>query len=281
MHRVTVLPAYSTILQYVEAVRADPATDLARLYHEHVVAPYWQQVAGGEYEEWVAQYAFGRSSALSALADAATQLGSLGVEARVEAAIQQAALTLPSRATTVCILLLDPNDTVGRDQMHGVTGYCLGAGRIVVHINPAGADWPTWLAYTLTHEYHHSVWTERYYQPFDLAARLIFEGRADAFARLHYPRLTAPWTAALTPAQARQHWRAVKGMLASTDPSVFDQVIFGGRDGLPKWTGYAIGYAIVHTFLERYPQVTVEEWTALDPHELIAASEYGRVVGVP
>ena len=252
------------------------------LYHEHVVAPLWQQVAaGGEFER-IAHYAFAPPTAtLSALADTATQLGRLGVEARIEAAIQQAALTLPSRATTVCVLPLDLNDTVGRDQMHGITGYCLGAGRIVIHINPASVDWPARLAYTLTHEYHHSVWTERYYQPFDLAARLIFEGRADAFARLHYPHLTAPWTAALAPEQARQHWHAMQDALASTDPAVFNHWIFGGRDGVPKWTGYAIGYGIVHAFLQRYPQLTVEEWTALDPHELIAASEYGRAAEVP
>ncbi len=95
MHRVTVLPAYSTIVQYGEAVRADPAADPALLYHEHVVAPLWQQVAaGGEYER-IAHYAFAPPTAtLSALTDAATHLGALSVEARIEAAIQQAARTL-------------------------------------------------------------------------------------------------------------------------------------------------------------------------------------------
>lgn len=279
MRPVTVLPAYSTIFQYIKAACADPHSDLALLYHQHVVAPHWQQVvAGGEYER-IAHYAFAPLVAeFPALAEAATQLGELSLEARIEAVIQQAAVTLPSRATTVCVLPLDPNDTVGRDRMHGITGYCLGAGRIVIHINPVSTDWTTWLAYTLTHEYHHSVWTERYYQPFDLGARLVFEGRADAFARLHYPKLTAPWTAALTPEQARRQWPAMQAALPSTDPSVFDHYMFGGRDDLPPWTGYAIGFGIVQAFLQRYPQLTVEEWTALEPHELIAASGYGGLL---
>lgn len=276
MHQVTVLPAYSSILQYIAAARADPGSDHTLLYQQHVVAPHRQQVAaGGEYEH-IERYAFAPPTAtFSALAEVATQVGKLAVEARIEAALQQAAVTLPGRATTVCVLPLDPNDTIARDQLHGITGYCLGVGRIVIHINPASPDWATWLAYTLTHEYHHSVWTERYYQPFDLAGRLVFEGRADAFARLHYPELTAPWTVALTPEQARLHWHAMQDALASTDRSVFNYYIFGGRDGLPPWTGYAIGFGIVEAFLQRHPQLTVEEWTALEPHELIAASDYG------
>ncbi len=276
MHRVTVLPAYSAVAQYIDAARAEPGADRARLYREHVTAPVWEQlVAGAEYEH-IAPYAFALPTrTVSALADAAAELGRLAVEARIGSSIQQAATLLPSRATTVCVLPLDPNDTVARDQMHGVIGYCLGAGRIVIHISPAARDWAAWLAYTLTHEYHHSAWTERYYQPFDLAARLVFEGRADAFARLHYPHLAAPWTVALTPEQARHYWHAMHDALASTDPAVFDHWVFGGRDGVPKWTGYAVGFGIVQAFLERHPEVTVEEWTALDPHALIAASGYG------
>ncbi len=82
MHQVTVLPGYSTIFRYIEAARADPATDHALLYHEHVVAPHWQLVAaGGEYER-IARYAFALpTGTFAALAYAATQLGRLAVEA--------------------------------------------------------------------------------------------------------------------------------------------------------------------------------------------------------
>ena len=63
MHRVTVLSAYSTFTRYIDAVRADPTADEAQVYHEHVVAPHWQQVvAGAEYER-IADYAFARPTA--------------------------------------------------------------------------------------------------------------------------------------------------------------------------------------------------------------------------
>jgi uncharacterized protein YjaZ len=151
-----------------------------------------------------------------------------------------------------------------------------GAGKVWLQITPEGA-WREWLAYDFAHEYHHSVWTTRHFdptRPFNLIRYLVFEGRSDALARLAYPARRAPWTDALTPTQEAAVWKAMQPHLQTTSFPVMRSFIFGGNGHIPRWAGYTVGFRLVQAFLKRHPDWPVERWTALDAHELLTESGY-------
>jgi len=104
---------------------------------------------------------------------------------------------------------------------------------------------------------------------------LVFEGRADSFARLVYPEMAAPWTEALVPAQEARYWQAMQPYLDTTSVETHRRFMFGGGGyQVPRWTGYTIGFHIVQSYLQGHPDVGVDEWTAMDAHDLLAESGY-------
>jgi len=160
--------------------------------------------------------------------------------------------------------------------MHGVGGFTAGAGKIWLTILPAG-DWKDWITYAVAHEYHHSVWTSRHGRkdPIqNMADYLVFEGRADSFARLIEPQRRAPWTNALTPQQERVAWRTIERNLQSTSPSLLQGLMFGGAQGVRPWAGYTIGFHIVQAFLRGHPDLGVDQWTAIRAAELFKQASY-------
>jgi len=173
----------------------------------------------------------------------------------------------------VCIYAVDPERTFVRDYMGGVMGMTVGSGKIWIQIYPESI-WRDWIPYTVAHEYHHSVWTNRYLsQSFDLVDYLMFEGRADSFAHMVYPDVVAPWTEALTAEQEAAQWQAMQPYLGTLSGMTQRKFMFGGTD-VPRWAGYTIGFHIVQDYLKKHPSVSVDKWTALDAHDLLAESGY-------
>jgi len=107
-----------------------------------------------------------------------------------------------------------------------------------------------------------------------MADYLVFEGRADSFARLIDPQHRAPWTNALTPQQERVAWRTIERNLQSTAPSLLQGLMFGGAQGLRPWAGYTIGFHIVQAFLKGHPDLGVSQWTAIGAGELLKQASY-------
>ncbi len=106
---------------------------------------------------------------------------------------------------------------------------------------------------------------------------MLLEGRADAFARLLYPDMHAPWTLALSPEEEAAFWKHVQPYLHRqyTDMTFYMDFMFGLKEGLPGWAGYKVGFQIVQAYLRRHPGSPVTEWTALNPAHILAESGYG------
>ena len=269
-----VIPAYEGMAAYVEAARSAPNADLAALFQEHVVDPYWEACAeGGEYIRLAEAATAIPIADLDQLAGAVRALRDANVELLVRDALEEAARLLSGPDTTVCLFAAAPDHTFVRDEMGGVTGMTVGSGKIWIQIFPEG-KWTDWVPYTVAHEYHHSVWTNR--NPgttLDLVDYLIFEGRADTFAHSLYPNVIAPWTVALTAEQEVEQWQAMEQNLGTTSLPIQRRFMFGSAE-VPRWTGYTIGFQIVQAYLEKHPAATVDEWTELDAHDLLEASDY-------
>ncbi len=108
-----------------------------------------------------------------------------------------------------------------------------------------------------------------------MADYLVFEGRADSFARLIEPGgQAAPWTSALTPRQESEAWRIIGRHLQATDPQLLQGLMYGGAEGVRRWAGYTVGFHIVQAFLQSHPDLNVREWTAIPADELVRQSGY-------
>jgi uncharacterized protein YjaZ len=272
---LNVVAVYEGVAKYLNALEQSPTANREALWKSNVVTPYWKPCAeGGEYIAYAPSFSLPPSDIKSLRATVAA-LRASAVEATVRAAIEKSAALLPTTSTTVCLFAADPG-LPGILDMHGVNGFTAGAGKIWLTLLPAG-DWKEWITYGVAHEYHHSVWTRRYSQrePIEnMADYLVFEGRADSFARLIEPQRTAPWTSALTSSQEAAAWRIIQRHLDSTSEQLLLGLMFGGAEGTPRWSGYTVGFAIVQSYLSAHPTLSVERWTELDAAEIVRNSPY-------
>ena len=88
----------------------------------------------------------------------------------------------------------------------------IGSGKIIIAINQTSENWKEFLSYAIAHEYHHSTWIYRNWvsSDFSLLEYLVFEGRADAFAKSIVDSFDIPATKYLTIEQETYVWDLIK-----------------------------------------------------------------------
>ena len=274
---LTVISGYLGQAEYISAAKANPDGDFVSLYQEYVLDRYWSQCAqGGEYMGEKEEYATSIRD-LEQLEQMTQVLINSDVETLLEETYVQSNLHLPSEETTICVFAVDPDYLFVRDQMNGVYGFTAGAGKIWLEIYPEG-NWEEWIGYAVAHEYHHSVWTAKYHAqkaPTYLVDYLVFEGRADSFAHQLYPELMAPWVTALSEEEEIRQWETIQGILKLTSRESIQSYMGGGQRNIPLWAGYTIGFHIVQELIEKHPELSVEDWTAMDAMGVLEQSGYG------
>lgn len=134
----------------------------------------------------------------------------------------------------------------------------------------------TWVPIALAHEIHHA---KRILEGPGYGATLleamVTEGAAEAFVRSTYPDAPPiPWVAALEGAEATEAWRRALAELDEPYDPVRHDTWFFGREGLPRWAGYRIGYAIARSFLERHPERTAADLATMPADEIFSGSAY-------
>lgn len=138
-------------------------------------------------------------------------------------------------------------------------------------------NWKSILSYSVVHEYHHhSVWTAQKFDNsrFTLLDYLVFEGKADSFANIIYPKIEVPWISSIDFETEKFVWNLISDQLNSTDDELAKKVIFEGVKDFPHWNGYTIGYHIVQDFLKNNPEISIEEWTKMDSSVILERSRY-------
>jgi uncharacterized protein YjaZ len=183
-------------------------------------------------------------------------------------------------APRICVFYFQPKSPV-RDRMHGVMGFTPSQHLIDLYVSPL-SGWIPWVGYNVAHEYHHTQWMAR--NPdrdtfqFTLLEYLVFEGRADNFAS-QITNLSGAWSHALSTQEQCKVFTEIEPQWSETGP-VLPKVMFGWPgSGYPQWSGYTLGFGIVHSFLKLHPKNSIESWTSMSAANLFAASHYSPCTG--
>lgn len=198
------------------------------------------------------------------------------IKNRVYSALAKCDSALPN---TGSIFYIIPASTVRNNllaRMGGVTGSTAGGKHTFLVVDPDVPTWSEHLEYATAHEYNHQYWVRNCYSPnfeWSMLEYLFFEGKADSFAHLLYPKVKVAWTSALTETGKIELWARIKPGLNKHDMRLLGEVMFGSQN-YPLWGGYTLGFDLVQTALKNNPELEKQNWTKMDAAKLTGFSNY-------
>nr|WP_246832152.1 MULTISPECIES: DUF2268 domain-containing putative Zn-dependent protease [unclassified Viridibacillus] len=259
-----IVNAYELYQNYKDKVESNPKHSQLEIYNEEVIKPVYSDCfENGEYLHMA-------DPVLNVAPDRLTENQKLSEKIDreeteniiKEALLKSSDLITSENETTVCVF---PSTNVNASMI------TVGVGKIIVLYDKYFND--AVLRAGVAHEYHHSVWTEKYLRkevPFSVLDTLIFEGKAVKFEKSVYPEIV------LSPVDLtynKVYWSKVALDLEKYDLNRALEIILGGN-GLPLYYGYSEGYKMVKSYLDLNPNVTPEEWTALSSKEIFEKGNY-------
>src|SRR3989338_2244375 len=163
-----------------------------------------------------------------------------------------------------------------KEEMSGTTGYTPWPDTILIFINPANLRCDKALSETVGHEFNHTVFL-RDKKCTTLLNSIIFEGLAEHFREQIIGGDRASWTKIFELNKAKVIFSEVKlaNLLQSTDLKIRRGIFFGNEKYI-RWTGYAIGYYIVKSFLENNPSLSWKEIMTKQPKEILNGSGFSN-----
>lgn len=287
--RVQIVLAYSRVKEWTERAQAAPAMlDRRQLFQQIVLAPVRQKCFPEASEEDSLRQLEGTIGnpaswdldlvrrEISALNSQQSELLNL-LRATFSASHQKLQTSAP---ISVCVFYFSPYWGSAREKFNGSFGFTPSATSIQLFVAPVG-PWLHWAPAVFAHEYHHAAWLQlnpgAIPSAFDLLDELIFEGRADEFAR-EVTQLKAPWTDAVTPNQACKIFEALSADLYGTKLTWYG--LNHDRTGrFPEWAGYTIASRIMRTYLRGHPSMPILSWTMLPAKTLLEQSGYSAHCG--
>lgn len=155
----------------------------------------------------------------------------------------------------VDVIIYDNPEGVVPEQ--GIGGYCPNANTIYISLDPSFTHLKTSidneLKRTLAHELHHTLrWQDPGYGETLLDA-MITEGLADHFDLEVYKDNPQPWSIALSEEELKTMLKKAEKEFNNKEYDHFAW-FFGNEElGIPRWTGYTIGFELVKKYLYKNP----------------------------
>ena len=180
-----------------------------------------------------------------------------------ENALRKSFRALPSE-NKISIFLFPTFSSFTKEKLNGVDGFTPYRDVFHLYLHPAPKDEEKLLkeiAYTTAHEYSHAVRFQcvPISYSYRLIDGLISEGLAEYFRKEVLGGAKSAFTKALGPLEAKQIFQQLKPLLWSKSSKLYNEVFYKD-DKYPLWTGYSIGYQIVHSFRQKNPKRT---WAAI------------------
>lgn len=260
-----IIKAYQLFDDYISEAEKNPDKPLIDVYKETVIDPIYDACFKD------AEYPFMGKDYLEEAPDRFTEIkiyieqleNESIIEAIKDSLIKSSTILPYEIETTVCVF-----PTPGTPRMVN-----LGAGKIIIPYNQYITE--ELVKAGVAHEYHHSYWTAKYYQPnkyYSVLENLVFEGKAVMFERTVYPEIEFFH---IENAYHQQYWDEVKDDLHKMDLHRSLEVLDGGGN-LPPYYGYGEGYKMVKSFIEEHPHLSPVEWTSIEAKDIFEKGNYAR-----
>ncbi|MFJ7183173.1 DUF2268 domain-containing putative Zn-dependent protease [Lysinibacillus xylanilyticus] len=263
-----IIHANQLFYPYIEKVKGNPnlsTSETLELYKKEIIQPIYKDCfENGEYFRMAETLLNTVPKGLTEIEVVSKKMETRKAEINqlIKESLLKSADLLPSQSdVAVCVF---PSSSNNR------TPFTVGAGKIILPLNLNVLDG---MNVTVAHEYHHSVWAEKYFSNndwFSVLDNIVFEGKAVMFEKSVYPDY------GYTPINMtydKELWSKVEPDLNKYDNNRTSEILYGGK-GLPKGYGYSEGYKMVKSYLDLHPNVTPEEWTALSAKEIFEKGKY-------
>jgi len=119
------------------------------------------------------------------------------------------------------------------------------------------------------------VWTSRNFETPDFTPLeyLIFEGRADSFAKESFPNTKHPFIKTLSKDEENRVWGLIKPEMNERNSELNDKLMAGTNE-IPTGSVYSIGFNIIESFKINNPQINDKELIDMDAKQILLLSKY-------
>ncbi|MFJ8459529.1 DUF2268 domain-containing putative Zn-dependent protease [Lysinibacillus xylanilyticus] len=265
-----IIHANQLFYPYIEKVKDNPnlsTSETLELYNKEIIQPIYQDCfENGEYLHMA-------ETLLNTVPKELTEIQVISEKmetrkAKINQLIQESLLKsadlLPSQSdVAVCLIPSSTNIDLPI--------FTVGAGKIIIQYNLNFTD--DYIRGAVAHEYHHSVWAEKYFSKDNWVSvldNLVFEGKAVMFQKSVNPDLDS---IPVDLTYNKDLWSKVEPDLNKYDVNRTLEILHGGK-GLPYAYGYSEGYKMIKSYLDLNPDKTPEEWTALSSKEIFEKGNY-------
>ncbi|MBX0356946.1 DUF2268 domain-containing protein [Halobacillus sp. Nhm2S1] len=189
----------------------------------------------------------------------------------IQKAIQDSVDLLPGGDKDIHVFPTNPDNTFGMGRVDDLSGVTWNEEFMLITIGRNFSE--VALKQLIAHEYHHTVYNERNEPRYTLRENTVVEGKAEFFAKQVYPEGESSFT---EPLRGRYKSETVDLFLEyadSEDPRIIADFFYGypEQDIAPRAV-YRIGYQIMKKFMEKHPDMPVEEWTNLSSETVVEGS---------
>ncbi|WP_342601223.1 DUF2268 domain-containing putative Zn-dependent protease [Psychrobacillus sp. FSL H8-0483] len=272
-----IIPFYEEVLEYTDYVKKNPSESNPGAYVEKVLKPLKEKSS----LDLPLEYPFTASTEVEQFEKNTVQL--LQKQEQINELIQEALIKsaeqLPGGDKNIYIMPLRPEDNFAISKMEGVNGVTYNDKDIFIQIDTSISE--DKLKYLVAHEYHHAInilanGERAFYTVLDM---ILSEGKADSFAHIVYPEISAPWTEPLSEESTAIVLEELRKNADSTSVKIYKDFFHGNSaKGIPLWSDYKIGYEITQSYIENNPDTSISKWTRLSSKELLQNSEYNNLL---
>ncbi|WP_404469827.1 DUF2268 domain-containing protein [Sutcliffiella horikoshii] len=272
-----IIPYHQPYLDFMEELEATKG-DRAELFSAHVVKPFSKEIYGHEYYGEDDPY-YVPPVNTDILREMIVQLDDQYEEISrfIKEGLEDSTALLTG-SEKVRIYLQPHSPDFNYLEMGGVVAFAADKDVMVLQIDPRKYTEKS-IKQTIAHEFHHVVTMEVSdwsYRKQHLLDRVIMEGKADTFGKLVYSDYDVAWIEPLSPEATNKVWSFIEENKGSYEMEDVTTLHMGRpSSGIPKWSNYRIGYRIMEDFLEKNPEVTLEEWTETRADEILELSGFG------
>ncbi|MGD7023863.1 DUF2268 domain-containing putative Zn-dependent protease [Rossellomorea vietnamensis] len=260
-----IIDAYKLYGNYINALDKNTGKSEKDLYQQEVIDPVYQQCfADGEFSHMAESITGQVPHSLDRVMNLNEKIeNSQYVEHIKEALFKSSDLLPANKETNVCIF-----PSISRTNSAAVT---VGSGKIIILYSQYYTE--EFLKAVTAHEYHHSVWAEKFLKSGNqqtVLDNLVFEGKAVMFEKVVYPDIQGT---RINEDYNKKYWAKIEGDLNSTNFYQSMEIIFGGN-GLPPLYGYSEGYKMVKSYIDYHPESEPLDWTGLSGKEIFEEGRY-------